>query len=128
VQGLLLLRWRGQECWCQGLSSSAAVPHMIDGIIDRRIDIAIGDISDLLGSAVKEDLQFLRKRQTTLRWRNLLWRNGGDADLLVRSYGPIKKFCSTDLTPCSRSPALCIETFCIARLPLHRRPSWLPVC
>jgi hypothetical protein len=64
---------------------------MVDSFIDHCVNLDIGDISDLLGSAVKEDFEFLRKRPTTPRWRNLLWRNGGDADFLIGTHRSTKE-------------------------------------
>jgi hypothetical protein len=56
---------------------------MIDGLIDRRVDVLVSDVCDLLCPAIKECLKLFPNRQAIPRRRNLLRRNRGDANFLV---------------------------------------------
>jgi len=82
------------------------VPQTINGFIDGRINLLVGDLSDFLCPQVKTYFKLLGHRLATHRRRNLLRRNRGNTDFLIGADWPAEELFDGGLHPCGKSPAL----------------------
>ena len=64
------------------------MPCLMNRFINCGVDLLIPKIYDLFGASVKICIETANKFSPVSRRRDLLWRNGSDADFLVRGDRP----------------------------------------
>ncbi|HEY7392844.1 MAG TPA: hypothetical protein VH640_30265 [Bryobacteraceae bacterium] len=81
----------GQEYWYRGQSSSAAVPHMINGFVNSSVDFLVVDIPYLRCAAIEKRFEPSGERRAIFRRWNLLRRNRGNTDFLIGPNWPVQE-------------------------------------
>jgi hypothetical protein len=97
------------------------MPHLINGLIDRCVDLLISDVSDLLCATIEESFELSRSRHAIPRRRDLLWRNGGNADLLISADWSAQELLDSGLHALWQIARLAVDNIGHAECPLPHR-------